>query len=183
VTEPVIETGRLILRPWSEADRSAYVTLAVDPVVSTWLGGTPTSDAASGAFDHLRAASVQGAHHRWALVRKADDANIGMVSLDRVPGERGHPLAGAVEIGWGLFPAAWGAGYASEGAAAVLAWGFANLGVDEIVSFTAASNARSEAVMRRIGLTRDSGRDFDHPNLAPDHPLRPHIVYFARKPG
>jgi RimJ/RimL family protein N-acetyltransferase len=181
MSEPVIETGRLILRPWREADRTDYIALAVDPAVSTWLGGTPSREAAQGAFDRLRAASERGDHQRWALVRKTDVAVIGMVSLDRVPAERGHPLAGAIEIGWGLFPDVWGAGYASEGAAAALAWGFANLGVDEIVSFTAVSNARSEAVMRRIGLTRDASRDFDHPHLAPDHPLRSHIVYFARR--
>jgi RimJ/RimL family protein N-acetyltransferase len=181
--EPVIETERLVLRPWGEGDRAAYVALAIDPVVSTWLGGTPTTEAAEAAFDHLRAASAAGLRQRWALVRKADQAVVGAVSLDKVPSERGHPLAGAVEIGWGLFPAAWGEGYASEGAAAALAWGFANLEVAEIVSFTAASNARSEAVMRRIGLERDPGRDFEHPDLAADHPLRPHIVYHARRPG
>jgi ribosomal-protein-alanine N-acetyltransferase len=183
LTEPVIETARLILRPWDETDRAAYVALAVDPVVSTWLGGTPTAQAADGAFDMLRIASDAGLHQRWAVARKADGAIVGAVSLDRTPGDRGHPLAGSTEIGWALLPAAWGLGYASEAAAAALAWGFANLGVAEIVSFTAASNARSEAVMRRIGLTRDAARDFDHPHLAPDHPLRPHIVYFARKPG
>jgi RimJ/RimL family protein N-acetyltransferase len=181
--EPVIETERLVLRPWSEADRAAYIALAIDPVVSTWLGGTPTTQAAEAAFEHLRGASAAVQRQRWALARNDDGVVVGAVSLDIVPGGRGHPLAGAVEIGWGLFPHAWGQGYASEGAAAALAWGFANLAVDEIVSFTAASNARSEAVMRRIGLMRDAGRDFDHPDLAADHPLRPHIVYHARRPG
>ncbi len=182
MSEPAIETERLILRSWSEADRPTYIALAVDPVVSAWLGGTPTAEDAEGAFDRLLADSTAGRHQRWALVRKADEAVVGAVSLDRAPSSLGHPLAGAIEIGWGLFPSAWGAGYASEGAAAALAWGFANLKVGEIVSFTAASNARSEAVMRRIGLVRDASRDFEHPNLAAGHPLRPHIVYAARRP-
>lgn len=154
----------------------AYVALTIDPVVSTWLGGTPTAEAANAAFDHLRAASAAGLHQRWA-----DSAVIGAIGLDKTLGEHGHPLAGSVEIGWGLFPAAWGEGYASEGAAAALTWGLAHLDVAEIVSFTAASNTRSEAVMRRIGLERDPGRDFQHPGLALDHPLRPHIVYFKHR--
>lgn len=106
---------------------------------------------------------------------------IGAISLDKAPGERGYPLVGSVEIGWGLFLVAWGEGYASEGAAAALAWGLAHLDMAEIVSFTAPSNARSEAIMRQIGLERDPRRDFQHPGVALDHPLRPHIVYFARR--
>jgi RimJ/RimL family protein N-acetyltransferase len=180
---PVIETPRLILRPWREADRPAYVTLTIHPLVSAWLGGTPTRAAAEAAFDRLLQPSGDPTRRRWALVRRADKRVIGAISLDRVMAAYGHPLAGAVEIGWGLTPAAWGAGYASEGAAAALAWGFAHLDVAEIVSFTAASNVRSEAVMRRIGMVRDVARDFDHPGLAPDHPLRPHIVYVARRSG
>jgi RimJ/RimL family protein N-acetyltransferase len=112
-------------------------------------------------------------------VRRADAAVIGAISLDKAPGERGHPLVGSGEIGWGLFLVACGEGYASEGAAAALAWGLAHLDIAEIVSFTAVCNARSEVIMRRIGLERDLGRDFQHPGLALDHPLRPHIVYFA----
>ena len=57
-----------------------------------------------------------------------------------------------------------------------------NLDLAEVVSFTAARNARSEAVMRRIGLVRATERDFDHPRLAVGHPLRPHVVYVARRP-
>ena len=182
MSEPALETARLILRPWRAADRPAYIALAIDPEVGAWLGGTPTAEAAEGAFDRLLAPAADSLDHRWALVRKADEAVVGAIILQPVSGERGHPLAGATEIGWRLFSAAWGAGYASEAAAAALAWGFANLGVCEIVSFTAASNVRSEAVMRRIGLVRDPSRDFEHPNLAFDHPLRPHIVYVARRP-
>jgi hypothetical protein len=48
---------------------------------------------------------------------------------------------------------------------------------DEIVSFTARTNLKSQAVMRRIGLQRDETRDFDHPRLAEGDPLRPHVVF------
>src|SRR3546814_3732503 len=77
-------------------------------------------------------------------------------------------------MGWRLAYEAWGEGLATEGAAAALAWGFANLDTPEIVAFTARSNLRSQAVMRRIGMTPAPERDFLHPNLAHDHPLRPH---------
>ncbi|MEI9965074.1 MAG: GNAT family N-acetyltransferase [Caulobacteraceae bacterium] len=89
------------------------------------------------------------------------------------------PLHPGVEIGWRLARHAWGSGYATEAARAALAHGLGPLGLPEIVSFTAVPNAPSQAVMRRIGMTRDPTRDFDHPAIPQGHPLRRHVVYFA----
>lgn len=183
MTAPTIETPRLILRAWAQDDRAAYVALTIDPVVSAWLGMTATPASADAAFDRLLATTAADEHWPWALVRRNDEAVVGAISLNRVPGGNDHPMAGEIEIGWGLAPFAWGFGYASEGAAAALAWALANLDAAEVVSFTAARNARSEAVMRRIGLVRAAERDFDHPMLAVGHPLRPHVVYAARRPA
>jgi RimJ/RimL family protein N-acetyltransferase len=82
-----------------------------------------------------------------------------------------------VEIGWRLAKEYWGNGYASEAAAACLRFGFENLKLKQIVAFTAAANKRSMAVMERIGMTRNPDDDFDHPNLAPGHPLQRHVLY------
>jgi ribosomal-protein-alanine N-acetyltransferase len=89
------------------------------------------------------------------------------------------PGAPAVEVGWRLDPAHWGNGYATEAAAAALRHGFEVAGLPEIVSFTAAINLRSQAVMQRIGLRRDPGDDFDQPSLAEGSPLRAHVLYRA----
>jgi len=93
------------------------------------------------------------------------------------------PAPGAIELGWRLHPDAQGAGLATEGAAAARDWAFANLDVDEVVAITAETNMRSQAVMRKIGLTPDPARDFDHPRLAEDHPLRRHVFYVQKRPG
>jgi RimJ/RimL family protein N-acetyltransferase len=87
----------------------------------------------------------------------------------------------AVEVGWRLGREHWGHGYATEGARAAIAFAFDELGLREIVSFTAASNDRSRRVMERLGMTHDAADDFDHPSLAPGHPLRRHVLY--RKPN
>jgi len=58
-----------------------------------------------------------------------------------------------------------------------VAYAFAEVGADEVVSFTARVNTRSIAVMERIGMRRDPGGDFEHPMVAPGHPLRPHVLY------
>ncbi|MNE20010.1 hypothetical protein D3C80_1131120 [compost metagenome] len=83
----------------------------------------------------------------------------------------------AVEIGWRLAKRHWGQGFASEAAWAALRCAFGQLGLDEVVSFTTRENTPSQKVMQAIGMQRDFAGDFDHPRLAADDPLRPHVLY------
>jgi RimJ/RimL family protein N-acetyltransferase len=110
---------------------------------------------------------------------------IGFVGL-MVPSFQAH-FTPCVEIGWRLAVAHWGQGFATEAARAALAFGFATAGLGEIVSFTTAGNARSRAVMERLGMTRDPADDFDHPNLPPElpggHALRRHVLYRLSRRG
>jgi RimJ/RimL family protein N-acetyltransferase len=177
----VIETARLTLRPWIDADLEQFVALVTDPAVGEWLGGARSREQALGDFDGMRAFwNVHG--NGWlAAVRKDDCAVIGRVACRRLPAEWRHPMGRVVELGWALLPATWGRGYASEAAAAMLNWGFGALATPTIYAWTAAGNVRSQAVMRRIGMARAPGCDFDHPDLAADDPLRHHVVYLARR--
>ncbi len=178
----MIETERLVLRPWREADRPAWRAMMAEPEIVYWLGG-PTSPAEIDAvFDRRMAATAAHGVDMLAAERKADGLLVGSIGARRIPEEWAHPFGGHVELGWRLVRAAWGNGYAAEGAAAALAWAFGNLDIAEIVAFTADTNTRSEAVMQRIGMTRAPERDFDHPALAEGHPLRRHVVYLARRP-
>jgi ribosomal-protein-alanine N-acetyltransferase len=88
-----------------------------------------------------------------------------------------------VEIGWRLAAEHWGNGYATEGARAALAFGFHELKLAQIVSFTAVQNRRSRRVMEKLGLTHDPSEDFDHPSLQVGHPLRRHVLYRIAKPA
>ena len=176
----VIETERLRLRDFREDERARFAELAGDAEVGAWLGGVLSRAAADAAFDRARAAIGRRGYGLWAVERRSDGALIGHIGLNHVRDDL--PVAPAIEMSWCLFPAVWGQGYASEGAAAVLAWGLANLPATiEIVAFTSRTNRRSEAIMRRIGLIRDRARDFEHPLLPLGHPLRSHIVYSARR--
>ena len=58
-----------------------------------------------------------------------------------------------------------------------MSFGFAELGLDQIVSFTTKENLGSRRVMERLGMTRDAADDFDHPGLPEHDPLRPHVLY------
>ncbi|MCB0996380.1 MAG: GNAT family N-acetyltransferase, partial [Acidimicrobiales bacterium] len=108
---------------------------------------------------------------------------VGFVGLS-VPGfdvPFGAPSGEVVEIGWRLARDVWGCGYATEAAVACVAAAFGSLGLDEIVSFTSGGNARSRAVMERLGMQHDPAEDFDHPSLPVGHELRRHVLYRLRR--
>jgi RimJ/RimL family protein N-acetyltransferase len=92
------------------------------------------------------------------------------------------PFTPCVEVGWRLSKTAWGHGYATEGATEAVRFAFDELGLDEVLSFTTVRNAKSRRVMEKLGMTRDPADDFDHPTVAPDSPVRRHVLYRARRP-
>ena len=170
----MIETERLVLRQWREADKAPFRALSADPEVMEHLPEL-TPEAADALVDRVREAIDRNGHGWWAVERKADGAFLGWTGL--VTARHDLPFQGAPEVGWRLARHAWGAGYASEAARAALGYGFDKLGAAEVVSFTTPENTRSQAVMRRIGLRRAPTRDFDHPSMPEGHRLRRHVVY------
>lgn len=87
-----------------------------------------------------------------------------------------------VEIGWRLDRAHWRQGYATEAAGAAMAFGFDELRLREIVSFTVPSNAASRRVMEKLGMTHHERDDFEHPSLPEGHSLRRHVLYRKTAP-
>lgn len=174
----MIETERLILRAFRDEDREAFAAINADPRVADWLGGVRDRAASDDLVDRINANIARLGYDFWAAERKADGVVVGMIGLRL---ELHDPPAPCVEMGWRLAVDAQGQGLATEGARGALDWGFANLDVNEILAWTADSNVASQAVMRRIGMTPDPSRDFHHPRLAEDHPLRRHVVFAARR--
>jgi RimJ/RimL family protein N-acetyltransferase len=109
----------------------------------------------------------------WAVEIPGTVAFAGFVGLS-VPDFAAH-FTPCVEIGWRLSAERWGSGYATEAARAALAFGFGEVGLREIVSFTVPGNSRSRRVMETIGMTRNPADDFDHP--ASPGRLRRHVLY------
>jgi RimJ/RimL family protein N-acetyltransferase len=116
----------------------------------------------------------------WAVQIMGTAHFAGFIGLS-IPRFAAH-FTPCVEIGWRLASAYWGRGYATEGARAVLAFGFEQLRLPEIVSFTVPGNLRSRRVMERLGMTRNPADDFDHPALPEEHPLRRHVLYRLVRP-
>lgn len=177
---PALSTDRLALRGWRASDLDPFAALNADAEVMRFFPA-PLSSAESDAL--VERIGVHWEAHGfglWAVERRDDGRFIGFVGLS-VPGF-GAPFTPCVEIGWRLERGAWGRGYATEGARAALAYGFSELGLGEVVSFTATENRASRRVMDRLGMRRDPADDFDHPLLPEGHRLRRHVLYRLPRP-
>ena len=170
-------TERLLLRRWREADREPFAAMNADRDVMEYFPARLDRVASDRLIARIETGFEQLGYGLWALELRATGAFLGFTGLMHSSVEA-H-FTPAVEVGWRLARRAWGHGYATEAALASLGFGFTDLGLGEIVSFTSAANVRSWAVMERIGMTRDPADDFDHPGLPPPHPLRRHVLYRA----
>ena len=171
----MIETPRLRLRCWREADRQAFAAMNADPEVMLDAGG-PLSRAASDAkLDRYAASFDRHGFCRWA-VESREGSFLGYAGIMPVP--EGHPLGPHFDIGWRLVRSAWGLGFATEAASAALGDAFSRAGLAEVLAYTATDNVRAQRVMERLKLHRDPSRDFtvDHEDFAEWHGL----VWVAR---
>ena len=164
----MITTDRLVLRQWRETDKEPFAALNADPEVMEHFPATLTREQSDAFVDRAAVAIASRGWGLWAV--EADTGFVGFVGLNE-PG-----FMPGVEVGWRLARTAWGHGYATEAARAAVAYGFHQLGLAEIVSFTSTTNVRSQRVMQRLGMTHDPADDFDHPRVD-DPRLRRHVLY------
>lgn len=125
--------------------------------------------------EHIEGAFERDGFGLWALELPGEAPFIGFTGLNRV--EPRMPFAPAVEVGWRLGSGYWGRGLATEAARAAVQAGFGVYELAEVVSFTTVGNARSRAVMERLGMRRDPAEDFEHPRLPPGDALTQHVLY------
>lgn len=175
---PVLTTARLSLRDWRDADRSAFARLNADPQVMAFMPGSLSREESDAAVGRIKEHFDRHGFGLWAIEVIGGAELIGFTGLS-IP-RFSAAFTPCVEVGWRLAAEHWGRGYATEAALACLSFGFCQLRLPEIVSFTTATNLRSRRVMERIGMTRDPADDFEHPALPAGHPLRPHVLYRAR---
>ncbi len=167
-------TQRLAFRVWQDRHRASFVAMNSDPDVMRYFPALMTPEQTNAGIDNSCLHFQDRGWGNWAVELLETGEFIGFIGLS-VP-RRQLPFSPCVEVGWRLKRSAWGQGYATEGAKACLRLGFEQLGLDEIVSFTALTNLRSIAVMQRIGMINCQS-DFEHPGVPEGHPLRPHCLY------
>jgi RimJ/RimL family protein N-acetyltransferase len=169
--EPRLQTGRLLLRRWRAQDLVPFAAMNADPVVMEHFPSTLSSTESAALAKRIEDCFEQRGYGLWAVEVPGQSPFVGLwpVRLE-------VPFAPAVEVGWRLAHDFWGRGYATEAAEAAIAFGFQELGLEEIVSYTAEVNARSRRVMERLGMSHDPTEDFEHPLLPRDSRLRRHVL-------
>jgi RimJ/RimL family protein N-acetyltransferase len=178
-TKAELRTARLVLRRWRAEDRGPFAALNADPAVMEYFPARLSRAESDAGVDRIEAHFAKHGFGLWAVGIPGATPFAGFIGLS-IPSFQTH-FTPCVEIGWRLARDQWGKGYATEGARAVLAFGFEELKLEEIVSFTTADNLRSRRVMERIGMSHSPADDFDHPGLPEGHPLRRHVLYRIRR--
>lgn len=165
----MLTTDRLVLREWNDDDRAALHLLNADPAVMATIGPVMTRAQSDAFMNRITQHFADHGFGIWCV--EFDGVAVGYTGF-MVPWFRD-----GVEIGWRIRSEYWGRGIAPEAARTCLRHGFEELGFDEIISFTAVTNANSRRVMDKIGLERDTEGDFDHPSVPDGSPLQAHVLY------
>jgi RimJ/RimL family protein N-acetyltransferase len=165
----------LLLRRWQPRDRAAFAAMNKDAEVMEHFPATLSKAQSVAMIERAEACFERRGYGLWAIELRDGEPFIGFAGLSPVAPPL--PFAPAVEVGWRLARPFWGRGFATEAAAAVVTFGFAERGLREIVSYTAVGNERSRRVMERLGMRRDAAEDFDHPLLGEMDRLRRHVLY------
>ena len=162
-----LTTERLALRRMTDRDLDWLAALYNDVDVTQHLGGLKSREQVA---DMMRTRIIQyyDAHPgmgAWMTIERATGDQIGFHLLNNIQGET------IIQVGYGLLKPAWGKGYATEMAAAVVRYGFVDLGLPRIAGIATLPNVASQRVLEKIGLVRNGERAFAHPAYASSGPM------------
>jgi len=143
----IVQSARLSLSEFSTQDVAGLYALNADPIVLRHTGDDPFADEAAAAtfVRQYQAVYQQHGMGRWTIRLRSDGTYLGWCGLKRHEDQ-------SVDLGFRLLQAHWNQGYATEAAAACLRYGFAELGLVEIIGRAALDNLASIRVLEKIGM-------------------------------
>ena len=162
-----LQTPRLSLRRFTEADRDWMRAYYADEEATRFLGGVKTPAQVDDLFN-TRILDFYDSHPGlgvWATIERATGARVGFHLLNHPFGET------SIQIGYALVKEAWERGYGTEMAAALVRYGFVDLHLPRIVAIASLGNVASHRVLEKIGLHRLGERTLPHPAYADEGPM------------
>jgi RimJ/RimL family protein N-acetyltransferase len=166
----------IILRQWKDSDFEPFASMNADVEVMRFFPRLLTTEESRQAFQRFQQGIEQKGWGLWVV--QVDGRFAGFTGLSE-PKFSAH-FTPCIEIGWRLLREYWGRGIAFAAAQQVAEYAFSVLRLEQLVSFTAATNSRSRKLMERLEFSHDLRDDFMHPSLDEDHPLRHHVLYRKR---
>lgn len=173
-----LSTRRLVLRPWTDDDYQPFADLNADPEVMEHFPALLKRAESDRFADRARRRLEEDGFGFWAVELPEKAPFIGFVGISAATFDA--EFTPCIEVGWRLARRFWGQGLAPEAAAEAVEFGFSELHLQEIFSFTATSNRPSVRVMEKIGM-EPAGR-FLHPGVPSGHPLEPHLLHRLAAP-
>lgn len=164
---------RLGFRDWLAGDEGKMAAINADPEVMEFFHALQTRAQTVEFIQRMRQHLVEKGFCYFAVDRLEDGICIGFIGL--LEQTFAADFTPCVDIGWRLCREAWNKGYATEGAARCLEYGFRDLGLKKIVAIAPAVNRRSEQVMIKAGMKRV--KVFCHPKLAGNKRLEECVLY------
>ena len=162
-----LTTPRLALRRVTPDDLDWLAALYSDPDVMRYLGGVKDRTKAEEILN-TRILQYYDEHPGfgvWMTVERATGTRLGCHLLNHIRGES------IVQVGFTLAKSAWGKGFGTEMASAVLRYGFVDMKVPRIAGMASLQNHASQRVLLKIGLERRGERAFPHPDYASEGPM------------
>lgn len=169
----IIETERLLLREWAEADMAPFAEINRNERVMEYFPKLLSYDETVAFYNRITQEFAEYGFGLYAVELKSTGEFIGYVGFHRFDFD--VEFSPGIEIGWRLGCEYWNRGYATEAAMACLDYARERRWSGPVYSFTAVCNCRSERVMRKIGM-QPVGR-FMHPALPDGHWLAEHVLY------
>jgi RimJ/RimL family protein N-acetyltransferase len=167
VTDFSLTTERLALRRFTIDDLDWLVALYSDVEVTRYLGGSKDRD----SVDVMLRVRILEYYEQnpglgmWVTQERSSGERVGFHLLTNIQGES------IIQVGFGLVRSAWGKGFGTEMASAVLRYGFVDVALPRIVAIASLENLASQHVLLKIGLHRHGERSFTHPAYASQGPL------------
>ena len=177
----MIETERLILRPWKEQDLEPYAAMNADRRVREFFPGLLTAEQSAAEIGRFQERFERDRFCLFAAELRAGHQFAGFIGMQTMHFAVPQLPQPAVEIGWRLAAALWGRGLATEGARAVLHYAFTVVGLEQVVAIAAAVNTRSRRVMEKLSMQHRPELDFAHPMMPVGDRLRAHVLYQATR--
>lgn len=149
---PTLHTDRLRLRPFDDADADALYALQSNAHVLRYWDAPPWTkrDRALTFINKCRKMAEDSTGARLAVDRLEDGAFIGWCSLTRW-----DPDYRSAAMGYCFTQSAWGHGYATEAARAVLQWAYDTLNLNRVQAETDTRNAAAARVLEKVGFVRE----------------------------
>jgi RimJ/RimL family protein N-acetyltransferase len=169
----MLETPRLVLRRPRDDDREPLYAMNSDPRVMQFFPACLTREENDAMIERIEAHHAKNGFGPLTAELRDTGEFVGLLIL-MIPPFDAH-FTPCVEIGWRFAAAHWNQGLATEGARALMRFGFDELHLEEIVSYAVRDNWASRRVMEKLGMTIDC--EFDHPRIAEGDRLRRHVLY------